>query len=117
MDTVQLKIQNNGPLAKYIKIIRKFDDTLSVSEIKQRIENNEFVTEFYPYHYDISDEFQGVDRKIIFRDMINELSAVGANVSVYIDGKLSSAETLDKQMKIMTEIMKDVEADIDRETI
>ncbi len=117
MDIVQLKIQNNGHTAKYIKIIRKFDDLLSVSEIKQRIENNEFVITFYPYHYDVSDELQGVDRKIIFRDMINDLSAVGANVSIYIDGELSSAEILDKQMKIMSEIMKDVETDIDRETV
>ena len=43
MDIIQLKIEKDSSVASYIKIIRKFDDSLSVGTIKQRIDQGDFV--------------------------------------------------------------------------
>lgn len=46
MDFIQLKIEKDSSITKYIKIIRKFDNSLSIKMIKQRIDENDFVTGF-----------------------------------------------------------------------
>ena len=43
MDFIQLKIEKDSSVTKYIKIIRKFDNSLSIGTIKQRIDENDFV--------------------------------------------------------------------------
>ena len=116
MNLVQLKIQNDGSLAKYIKIIRKFDGSLSLSEIKDRIESGDFVVGFDLDYYDVAEELQGVDRKKSFRDMIRELEMAGAQMSVYHNGELSSVERLDEWMRNFDEIVQEVGDDIDRES-
>lgn len=46
MDFIQLKIEKDSSITKYIKIIRKFDNSLFIKMIKQRIDENDFVTGF-----------------------------------------------------------------------
>ncbi len=46
MDFIQLKIEKDSSITKYIKIIRKFDNSLSIKMIKQRIDENDFVMGF-----------------------------------------------------------------------
>lgn len=116
MNLVQLKIQNDGSMAKYIKIIRKFDGSLSLSEIRDRIESGDFVVGFDLDYYDVSEELQGVDRKKSFRDMIRELEMAGTQVVVYHNGELSSVERLDDWLRNFDEIVQEVGNDIDRES-
>ena len=116
MNLVQLKIQKDGSLASYIKILRKFDSSLTIGGIRQNIENHDFVIAFDLDHYDVVEELQGIDRKALFMDMIKNLCAAGARVSVYQNGVLSSMERLDNRLRTMKEIAQEVEKDIDRET-
>ena len=46
MDMVQIKIKKDNNTLSYVKIIREFDKSIPLSEIKKRIENNEFVHSF-----------------------------------------------------------------------
>ena len=53
MDLIQIKIKKDSCLTKYIKIIRKFDCSLSIGTIKQRIDENDFVMGFDLEYYDV----------------------------------------------------------------
>lgn len=115
MDLIQLKIEKDKSLIKYIKIIRKFDTSLSISAIKQRIEENNFVVGFDLHYYNVLDDINEVDRKKIFRDMIEALYEAGAKISVYQNGELSSIEFLDNWLETLKEISCEVEKDMERE--
>ena len=116
MNTVQLKIQQDAPLASAVKILRAFDSSLTIGEIKSKIENHDFVITFDLNHYDVVEELQGVDRKALFRDMIRKLGEAGAQVSVYLNGETASIAQLDNWLGTMKEIAQEVGKDIDRET-
>ncbi len=116
MNLVQLKIQKDASLASTIKILREFDSSLTISEIRQKIENSDFAITFDLNHYDVVEELQGVDRKLLFRDMIRKLCKAGAQVSVYLNGETASLEQLDNRLNTMHEIAREVEEDIDRES-
>ena len=117
MDFIQLKIEKDSSITKYIKIIRKFDNSLSIGTIKQRIDENDFVTGFDLECYDVSEDINGneIDRKKIFRDMLEELCRAGARISIYQDGEMISMEILDNWLKTLDEISQEVERDIYRE--
>jgi len=116
MDLIQIKISPDNAVIKYVKIIRKFDPSLSINTIKQCIEKNDFVVEFDLEYYDMIEEIQGIDRKEVFRNMIDELLKAGADIAIYQDGKLSSLELLDNWLNTIEQIRIDVDEDIDRET-
>ena len=67
MDIIQLKIEKDSSVASYIKIIRKFDDSLSVGTIKQRIDQGDFVIGFDLEYYDALEDINEIDRKKLFR--------------------------------------------------
>lgn len=113
MDIIQLKIKNEGSIAKYIKIIREFDASLSMSDIKRKIETGDFAVEFDLEYYDTLEDLNGVDRKKIFRGLIGKLTEVGAEVSVYHNGELSSVELLDNWLGSLDEISRQIETDIE----
>lgn len=117
MDLIQLKIKKDSSITKYIKIIRKFDNSLSIGTIKQRIDENDFVMGFDLECYDVSEDIDGseIDRKKIFRDMLKELYRAGARISIYQDGEMISMEILDNRLKMLDEIRRQVERDIYRE--
>lgn len=116
MNLIQLKIENDNSIAKYIKIIRGFDNSLSMSSIKQSIEKNDFVAGFDLEYYDVVEDLNGFDRKKAFRGMIEELIQAGAQISIYEDGELSSIELLDNWLETLDEIRQQIELDLDRET-
>ena len=116
MDLVQLKIQKDSSMNKYIKIIRKFDSSLSVSAIKQRIEKNDYVIGFDLDYYDVLEDIQEIDKKRLFRDMIKTLFEAGAQISIYRNGELSSIELLDNWLETINEIKQQTEEFIDRES-
>lgn len=115
MDLIQIKIKKDSCLTKYIKIIRKFDCSLSIETIKQRIDENDFVMGFDLEYYDVLEDINGIDRKKIFRDMLVELCQAGARVSIYQEGEMISMEILDNWLGTLEEISKQVERDIERE--
>ncbi|MDE6620735.1 MAG: hypothetical protein K2K74_09680 [Lachnospiraceae bacterium] len=115
MDLIQIKIEKDSSIVNYIKIIRKFDHSLPVGAIKQRIEENDFVMGFDLEYYDVLEDMDGIDRKKIFRDMLGELCRTGARISIYQDGKMISMEILDHRLSFLEEISKQVERDIERE--
>lgn len=52
---------------------------------------------------------------MIFRSLIGKLTEVGAEVSVYHNGELSSVELLDNWLGSLDEISRQIETDIERE--
>lgn len=66
MDIIQLKIEKDSSVASYIKIIRKFDDSLSIGTIKQRIDQGDFVVGFDLEYYDALEDINEIDRKSFF---------------------------------------------------
>ena len=115
MDLVQLKIKKDDSTAKYIKIIREFDTSLSMSSIKQKIEENDFVVGFDLEYYDVVEDLDDIDRKKIFREMIEKLQKAGAQISIYRDGELSSIEFLDNWLETLDEIRRQVDYDMEME--
>ena len=117
MDLIQLKIGKDSSMTKYIKIIRKFDNSLSTGTIKQRIEENDFVMGYDLECYDVLEDINGneIDRKKIFRDMLEELRRAGARISLYQDGEMISMKKLDNRLKMSDEIRRQVERDIEKE--
>lgn len=113
MDIIQLKIKNEGSIAKYIKIIREFDASLSMSDIKRKIKTGDFAVEFDLEYYNTLEDLNGVDRKKIFRGLIRKLTEVGAEVSVYHNGESSSIELLDNWLVSLDEISRQIETDIE----
>lgn len=109
MDLIQLKIKKDERNVKYIKIIRGFDSSLSMSTIKQRIEENNFVIGFDLEYYDVLEDTNGIDRKKTFRDMIEALYKAGAQISIYQNGEESSIEFLDNWLKTLDIISEQVE--------
>ncbi|MDE7298025.1 MAG: hypothetical protein K2N94_04240 [Lachnospiraceae bacterium] len=116
MDLIQLKIEKDNSITKYIKIIRKFDSSLSIGTIKQRIDENDFVMGFDLEYYDVLEDLDGIDKKVLFRDMIKELCRAGAQVSIYQDGEMISEEDLDNWLETLDIIRQQIECDIERES-
>lgn len=90
---------------------------MSIGTIKQRIDENDFVMRFDLECYDVSEDINGneIDRKKIFRDMLEELCQAGARISIYQDEEMISMEILDNWLKTLDEISQKVERDIYRE--
>lgn len=116
MDIIQLKIEKDNSVASYIKIIRKFDASLSVGTIKQRIDHGDFVVGFDLEYYDALEDINEIDRKKLFRQMIADLCHAGAKISIYQDDEEIPMDVLDNWLESLDIISRQVENDIDRET-
>lgn len=112
MDLIQLKVKKDASLIKYVKIIREFDGSLSMGDIKQKIENCDFAVEFDLENHDVLEELNDIDRKREFRGMINKLRMAGADVSVYNNGDEVSLEFLDNRLETLDEIDRQTDTNI-----
>ncbi|GAA0075994.1 hypothetical protein UT300005_03720 [Clostridium sp. CTA-5] len=115
MDLVQIKIKKDNNVIKYISLIRKFDSSISISDIKKNIENNDFVVVFDLEYYDVIEDIEGVDRKVLFRQFIAELLKGGADIKIYRNSKITTLKLLDNWLNTLKEISKQTQIDIDRE--
>ena len=104
MDLIQLKIEKDSSAVKYIKLIREFDSSLSMGDIKRKIGEGDFAVEFDLEDLDVLDELNDVDRKRKFRDMIESLNYAGAKVTIYHNGDEESLEFLDNWLDTLDEI-------------
>lgn len=115
MDLIQIKVKKDNSIIRYIKIIREFDNSLSMGDIKRKIEENDFVMGFDLEYFDFLDDLNEIDRKKDFRGMIDNLYKAGAQLEIYHDGELSSIELLDNWLESLEETKRQVEIDMDRE--
>lgn len=109
MDIIKLKIAKDNSVVKYVKILRGFDSSLSMSDIKSRIESDDFVMEFDLEDFDVLEDLSGVDRKRVFREMIDSLCRAGAQVSLYQDDEPISLEILDNLLDSYDEADRQVQ--------
>ncbi len=115
MGIVKLKLEKDIKVAKYISLIRKFDPTISIGQIKSSIENNSYAMSFDLEYYDVLEDLQGIDRKLVFRCLISQLIVEGAQLSLYVDGELWTLKHLDNWLNTMQKIRKETERDMDLE--
>ena len=112
---LQLKIKSDNNIAKYITTLRKYDNSLSIGEIKKRIENNAYVIEHDLYSWDICDDMNNVDRNQLFRKLISDLTNIGATLLIYDEDEEITVQQLDNRLETFYQIEQEVQADIDNE--
>ena len=115
MSVYALKIKVDGNVSKAISILRKFDQSLSISEIRKRMQCNDFGVEYDLLHWDIAEEMAGIDRISKFESLIQSLEECGARVEIYKGNELVSKEFFGNSMQMLREIADEVEEDMDRE--
>lgn len=116
MDLVQLKIKDHKSINKYIALIRKFDNSLSINQIKHNITHDNFVVAFDLQHFDVLEELKNIDKKAVFRNLITDLIDLDADIEIYRNGKLTTLEFLDNWLNTINEIKHETELDMDRES-
>ena len=62
MSSYKLKIQAGTAGTKVISILRKFDPSLSIGEIRRRINENDYVVEYDLFRWEVTEELAEVDR-------------------------------------------------------
>lgn len=116
MDLVQLKIKNHGNINQCISQIRKFDPSMPINLIKHNIIHNNFAVSFDLHYFDVLEELESIDKKVIFRNLISSLIDSGADVEIYHSGELITLEFLDNWLNTINEIKLETELDMDRES-
>lgn len=109
MDVIKLKIAKDSSVVKYVKILRGFDSSLSMSDIKSRIESEDYIMEFDLEDFDVLEDLNDVDRKRLFREMIDSLCKAGAQVSLYQNDEPITLEFLNNWLDSYDEIDKQVQ--------
>lgn len=83
MGDVTLKIAKTSPRQlDILKLVRAYDGSLSLGEIKNNIYNGNTVVSFDPYSGDLIDEMNGVDVCEKFRKLVNDLLELGAGITL-----------------------------------
>ena len=109
MNTVQIKIQKDDKTITYVKIIHEFDKSIPISDIKKRIEQNQFVHEFdldardWMYIENMT-EYKWHKAYLKF---LKKLEDAGAKLEIYLDGRLESIQFLKNWINTMKGISDD----------
>ena len=115
MSVYALKIKVEGNCSKVISILRKFDTSLSIGEIRRQMQCDDFVVKYNLLHWDITEEMAGIDRISKFEKLIQSLEECGARVEIYKGNELVSKEFFGNSMQMLREIADEVDEDMDRE--
>lgn len=115
MSVYALKIKVDGNGSKVISILQKFDPSLSIGEIRKRMQSDDFVVKYDLLHWDITEEMAGIDRISKFEKLILSLEECGARVEIYKGNELASKEFFGNNMQMLREIVDEVEEDMDCE--
>lgn len=108
--------QQAGALTECIRILREFDPSRPVGELKQRLTKQEAVVTLVPYETDISDELQGRDPIRDFRELVRKLEQAGAAVIPCEDGRPVPRKFLDNRLCTLDEIRLESLLDCARES-
>ena len=119
MSKYALKIKTEGSGTKVISILRKFDPSLSIAEIRKRMQEDDFVVKYdvkYDLlHWDVTEEMAGIDRITKFEGLIQSLEDCGAKIEIYNGEELISKAFFENSMQMLREIADEVDEDMDRE--
>ena len=110
---IKIRIEGNG--SKVIPILRRFDPSLSIGEIRKRMQSDDFVVKYDLLHWDITEEMAGIDRISKFESLIQSLEEYGAQIEIYNGDELISKEFFENSMQMLREIADEVDEDMDRE--
>ena len=110
---IKIRIEGNG--SKVIPILRRFDPSLSIGEIRKRLQSDDFVVKYDLLHWDITEEMAGIDRISKFENLIQSLEEYGAQIEIYNGDELISKEFFENSMQMLREIADDADEDMDRE--
>ena len=108
MSKYALKIKTEGSGTKVISILRKFDPSLSIAEIRKRMQDDLL-------HWDVTEEMAGIDRITKFEGLIQSLEDCGAKIQIYSGEEPVSKAFFENSMQMLREIADEVDEDMDRE--
>ncbi len=90
---IEVIIRKCDNVTKIISLIRKFDSSLAIGEIKKRIKNKEvLLTHDISEDGDICDELNELDKNKIFLELVENIQQNGADIEFYENGCLISYE-------------------------
>ena len=112
---IKIRIEGNG--SKVIPILRRFEPSLSIGEIRKRMQSDDFVVKYDLLHWDITEEMAGIDRISKFESLIQSLEEYGAQIEIYNGDELISKEFFENSMQMLREIADEVDEDMDREAV
>lgn len=120
---VSVIVHPEGSPAPCIKLIRTFDPSLPMGELSASIKAGRPAFSFDLEYYDVLENLQGIDRRKIFRKLLEDLEAQGARLEMTLTQALTSGTTVepftlkdfDNYMDFSDEIRRQVELDCDRE--
>ena len=115
MSVYALKIKVKGNGSKAISILRRFDPSLSIGEIRKRMQSDDFVVKYDLLHWDVTEEMAGIDRISKFESLIQSLEECGAQIEIYNGSELISRDFFKNSMQMLREIADEVGEDMDRE--
>ena len=115
MSVYALKIKVEGNGSKAISILRRFDPSLSIGEIRKRMQSDDFVVKYDLLHWDVTEEMAGIDRISKFESLIQSLEECGAQIEIDNGSELISREFFKNSMQMLREIADEVGEDMDRE--
>ena len=115
MSVYALKIKVEGNGSKAISILRRFDPSLSIGEIRKRMQSDDFVVKYDLLHWDVTEEMAGIDRISKFESLIQLLEECGAQIEIYNGSELISRDFFKNSMQMLREIADEVGEDMDRE--
>lgn len=115
MDLIQIIIKKDNNYIKYIKLLRDFDGSLSMDTIKKQMDNNGYVVEFDLESYDLLDEINEIEKKDVFRQLIEKLVHLGATITIFENDVPISIEILDNLLESMNETKRQIERHNDLE--
>ena len=110
---IKIRIEGNG--SKVIPILRRFEPSLSIGEIRKRMQSDDFVVKYDLLHWNITEEMAGIDRISKFESLIQSLEEYGAQIEIYNGDELISKEFFENSMQMLREIADEVDEDMDRE--
>ena len=115
MSVYALKIKVEGNGSKAISILRRFDPSLSIGEIRKRMQSDDFVVKYDLLHWDVTEEMAGIDRISKFESLIQSLEECGAQIEIYNGSELISRDFFKNSMQMLREIADEVGEDMNRE--
>ena len=104
---IKIRIEGNG--SKVIPILRRFEPSLSIGEIRKRMQSDDFVVKYDLLHWDITEEMAGIDRISKFESLIQSLEEYGAQIEIYNGDELISKEFFENSMQMLREIADEVD--------
>lgn len=112
---IRIKINSYDSLTKTVSIIRNFDNSLSIKEMKDNISNQKYVLEYDIYQFDITEEIQHIDRKDAIMELVSNLLNNNISISIFIENEEVSFDFFKNYLESAKETEKQTMLDMERE--